>query len=337
MATAGTGRNWLESVMSWSVYLVRCADGSLYTGVATDVPRRVAAHNAGRGARYTRARRPVVLVHHEPAADRSAALRREARLKRLARPEKERLVAQGTIAMSDFRGFPAASLTFLRGLARHNARPWFEARRDVYEAAVRDPMRALIEAVDLKLARLAPEIVGDPRKSMFRIHRDVRFSHDKSPYKTWASAWFYHRDAGKGVGQEAHGGAGFYFHLEPGGCEVAGGLWMPEKNALAKVRDAIVTDPAGFERAVTDPAFRRTFKRLSPQAVLTRTPRGYPADHPAEGWLRYKSFTSTVALTDLQVRSPRLPELIAKRYAALMPLVRWLNSALGYPPASSRF
>ena len=337
MATAGTGRNWLVSVMSWWVYLVRCADGSLYTGVATDVPRRVAAHNAGRGARYTRARRPVVLVHHEPAADRSAALRREARLKRLARPEKERLVAQGTIAMSDFHGFPAASFTFLRGLKRHNARPWFEARRDVYEAAVRDPMRALIEAVDLKLARLAPEIVGDPRKSMFRIHRDIRFSNDKSPYKTWASAWFFHRDAGKGVGQEAHGGAGFYFHLEPGGCEVAGGLWMPEKNALAKVRDGIVADPDGFERAITDPAFKRTFKRLSPQAVLTRTPRGYPADHPAERWLRYKSFTSTVALTDLQVRSPRLPDLIATRYAALVPLVRWLNSALGFPPVSSRF
>ena len=118
---------------------------------------------------------------------------------------------------------------------------------------------------------------------------------------------------------------------------MAGGLWMPEKNALAKVRDGIVADPDGFERAITDPAFKRTFKRLSPQAVLTRTPRGYPADHPAERWLRYKSFTSTVALTDLQVRSPRLPDLIAKRYEALLPLVRWLNNALGFPPTTSRF
>ena len=337
MVTAGTDRNWLGYGMSWSVYLVRCADGSLYTGVATDVPRRVATHNAGTGARYTRARLPVSLVHQEPAADRSAALRREARIKRLPRDQKERLIHEGTLPMSDFHGFPAAAFTFLKGLKRHNARPWFEARRDVYEAAVRDPMRALIEAVDLKLARLAPEIVGDPKKSMFRIHRDVRFSNDKSPYKTWASAWFYHRDAGKGVGQEAHGGAGLYFHLEPGGCEVAGGLWMPEKNALAKVRDGIVADPKGFERAITTPAFKRTYKKLSPQAVLTRTPRGYPADHPAESWLRYKSFTSTAYLTDAQVRSARLPDLIARRYEALIPLVRWLNLALGFSPASSRF
>ena len=323
--------------MSWAVYLVRCADGSLYTGVATDVARRVAEHNAGTGARYTRARRPVVLVHQEPAPDRSAALRREYALKQLPRALKDRLARGEPLPMPDFPVFPAASLTFLKGLRRHNRREWFEDRRDVYEAAVRDPMRAFIEGVDIKLARLAPEVVGDPRKSMFRIHRDVRFSKDKSPYKTWASAWFYHRDAGKGVGQDAHGGAGFYFHLEPGACEIAAGLWMPEKTALAKVRNAIAEDPDGFTKILKAPAFKRTWKKLSPQAVLTRTPRGFDPEHPAEAWLRYKSFTSTVLLTDTQVRSPRLVELVAKRYESMVPLVRWLNTALGFPPVSARY
>lgn len=337
MKGAGLDWNRLESGMPWTVYVVRCADGSLYTGVATDLARRIAQHNAGTGARYTRARGPVAVVHQEPAADRSAALRREAAIKRLPRPVKDRLIRGEPLTMPDFAGFPAAAFTFLKGLARHNARPWFEARRDVYEAAVRDPMRALIEAVDLRFGRLAPEIVGDPRKSMFRIHRDVRFSRDKSPYKTWASAWFYHRDAGKGVGQDAHGGAGLYVHLEPGACEIAGGLWMPEKNALAKVRDAIADDPAGFTRVITTPAFKRTWKRLSDQAVLTRVPRGYDAEHPAATWLRYKSFTSTVMLTDAQMRSPRLVDLMMRRYETMVPLVRWLNSALGYPPVSSRY
>ena len=335
MAAAAPDGNRLDSGMPWWVYLVRCRDGSLYTGVATDVERRVAQHNAGRGARFTRARRPVTLVHREPAPDRGTALRREAALKRLHRPLKERLLTDP--AMADFTGFPAAALTFLRGLARHNRRPWFEARRDTYEAAVRAPMRALIEAVDVRLARVAPELVGDPRRSMFRIHRDVRFSRDKSPYKTWASAWFYHQDAGKGVGQEAHGGAGLYFHLEPGACLVAGGLWMPERGALAKVRDAILADPEGFEALVTAAGFRRTYKRLSQEAVLTRTPRGYPPDHPAERWLRYKSFTASVTLTDAQVRSPRLVDTVMRRYEALVPLVRWLNSALGFPPVGSRY
>ena len=337
MVGAGRYRNRLESGMPWAVYLVRCRDGSLYTGVATDVGRRMAEHNAGIGARYTRARGPVTLVHQEPAADRSAALRREAAIKRLSRPLKERLVRGKPLPMPDFAGFPAAAFSFLRGLKRHNARPWFEARRDTYEAEIRDPMRSLIEAVDVRLARRAPEIVGDPRRSMFRIHRDVRFSNDKSPYKSWASAWFYHRDAGKGVGQDAHGGAGLYFHLEPGECLVAGGLWMPERGALAKVRDAIAEDPEEFTRLVSAPRFKRTYKRLSVEAVLTRTPRGYAADHPAERWLRYKSFTASVKLTDAQIRSPRLPDLIVKRYEALLPLVRWLNAALGFPEQSSRF
>ena len=337
MTGAGSYRNLLESGMPWAVYLVRCADGSLYTGVATDVARRIAEHNAGTGARYTRARGPVVLVHQEPAGDRSAAQRREAAIKRLPRPLKERLARGAPPSMTAFAGFPAAAFTFLRGLKRNNARPWFEAHRDVYEAAVRDPMRALIEAVDVRLARLTPEIVGDPKRSMFRIHRDVRFSNDKSPYKPWASAWFYHRDAGKGVGQDAHGGAGLYFHLEPGGCEVSGGLWMPEKTALAKVRDAIAEDPAGFERVLKAPAFKRIYKKLSEQAVLTRAPRGYDPEHPAATWLRYKSFTSTVILTDAQFRSPRLVEVVMKRYEAMLPLVRWLNNALGFPPQAARY
>ncbi len=337
MQGAGPDWNRLESGMPWTVYVVRCADGSLYTGVATDLARRIAQHNAGTGARYTRARGPVAVVHQEPAPDRSAALRREAAIKRLPRPFKDRLIRGEPLPMPDFAGFPAAAFTFLKGLKRHNARPWFEERRDVYEAAVRDPMRALIEAVDLRFGRLAPELVGDPKKSMFRIHRDVRFSRDKSPYKTWASAWFYHRDAGKGVGQDAHGGAGFYFHLEPGACEIAAGLWMPEKTALAKVRDAIATDPEGWERLLAAPAFKRTWKKLSPQAVLTRTPRGYDPGHPAEKWLRYKSFTSTVMLTDAQVRSGRLVDLIARRYESMIPLVRWLNTALGFPPVTARY
>ena len=110
--------------------------------------------------------------------------------------------------------FTAASLRFLRGLARNNRRDWFEAHRRDYETSVLFPMRDFVEEMDVQLARLAPEMVGDPKRSLFRIYRDVRFSTDKSPYKTHAACWFYHRDASHRVGQEAHGGgAGFYFHV----------------------------------------------------------------------------------------------------------------------------
>src|SRR2546428_10744553 len=122
--------------------------------------------------------------------------------------------------------FSTATLTFLRGLKRHNDRAWFEAHRPEYEAVVKQPMRHLIEEMDVRLARLAPEITGDPKRSMFRIYRDIRFSKDKSPYKTHAACWFRHRDADARVGGEAEGGgAGFYFHITPGASLFGRGIW----------------------------------------------------------------------------------------------------------------
>ncbi len=199
--------------MAWFVYVARCGDGTLYTGVTTDPAARERAHNSGRGAAYTRSRLPVSLVHLEPAAGRGAALRRERAIKRLTRKEKEAMVV-GHTAAARFAGFRPEALGFLRRLKRNNRREWFERNRAVYETEVRDPMRALVEEMDVRLARLAPELTGDPRHSIFRIHRDVRFSADKSPYKTNAACQFYHQDAGRGAGQDAQGaGAGLYFQL----------------------------------------------------------------------------------------------------------------------------
>src|SRR5258708_20129556 len=114
-------------------------------------------------------------------------------------------------------GFAGAPRTFLRGLKRHNERPWFEAHRAEYEGVVKQPMRELIEEMDVRLARLAPEIIGDPKRSMFRFYRDIRFSADKSPYKTHAACWFYHRDGSRAGGREAPGGRPrVYFHIPPG-------------------------------------------------------------------------------------------------------------------------
>ena len=149
--------------------------------------------------------------------------------------------------------FTTTTLRFLRGLARNNRKPWFDAHRAEYEAVLQAPMRELIEEMDARLARFAPEIIGDPRRSMFRIYRDIRFSKDKSPYKTHAACWLYHRDGSRAVGRDAAGaGAGFYFQIAPGTCFVGGGMWMPPREALHRLRDAIAEDPRRFERIVTD-------------------------------------------------------------------------------------
>ena len=202
--------------------------------------------------------------------------------------------------MPGFGGFRPAAFRFLQDLERNNEKSWFEANRAVYEREVREPMRQLVETLDARLGSIAPEIVGDPKRSMFRIHRDVRFSKNKSPYKTNAGAWLYHRDAGRKVGTVGEGGgAGFYFHIDPTTCFMAGGIWMPARPALLRIREAIVAQPTALARLTSAPGFGRRFE---PRVVT----------------------------------SPRLVDRLCRDFELLVPLVRWLNRALGYQPAKAR-
>jgi uncharacterized protein (TIGR02453 family) len=234
-------------------------------------------------------------------------------------------------------GFRPAALTFLRRLKRNNQRDWFQEHRDAYDHDLMAPLRQLVEEMDVRFARFAPEIVGHPKRSVFRIYRDTRFSKDKSPYKTNAGLWFQHRNASHGVGTETHGaGAGFYFHLEPGASFVAGGIWMPPRPTLNAIRDRIAAKPAEFAKSMSSTAFKRRFGKLSEEAMLKRLPRGFDPGHPAEPWLRFQSFTVSAQLTDAQVCDRKLPDRLAKDYEVILPMVRWINVALGYPPANRR-
>ncbi|MBA4073149.1 MAG: DUF2461 domain-containing protein [Gemmatimonas sp.] len=238
-----------------------------------------------------------------------------------------------------FTGFRPAALTFLRALKRNNRREWFEANRETYEREIKAPLKAFIEELDVRFATVAPEFVGDPNSSLFRIHRDIRFSKDKSPYKTHAAFWIFHRAPGRGVGQTVDGGAGFYFHLEPGASLVAAGLWMPPRPKLQRVRDAIADDPASWESVVLAAPFVKRFGGLTeddPGVLLTRLPRGYAPGHPAERWLRFNSFTASRALSDTDVLSPKLASVVMKDFTAMLPFTRWLNRALGFLPSAHR-
>ena len=233
--------------------------------------------------------------------------------------------------------FTDDALRFLRSLARNNRRDWFEKHRENWLREVRDPMGELVEDLDLRIARFAPEMTGDPKRSIFRLYRDVRFSPDKSPYKTHAACWFFHADASSKVGREAHGGgAGFYFHLQPGASFVGGGCWMPPRPALKRIRAALAADPQAFERILRAPLLRRRMGALSEESMLTRVPRGYPAEHPAARWLRHQSFTVGRKLSDEEVLGARLASTLSSDFKAITPLVRWINSALGLQPQDSR-
>jgi uncharacterized protein (TIGR02453 family) len=239
--------------------------------------------------------------------------------------------------MPSFGGFRPAAFQFLRDLSRHNEKAWFEANRDVYEREVREPMRQLVETLDARLGRIAPEIVGDAKRSLFRINRDVRFSRDKSPYKTNAGCWLYHRDAGRKVGREGEGGgAGFYFHIDPTTCFMAGGIWMPAAPTLYRIRQAIATQPTTLKRLTATPGFRRRFDGLSQESKLRRIPQGFPADHPAAEWLKLQSLTASATIERSVVTSGRLVDRLCRDFELLVPLVRWLNRAIGYQPAKAR-
>jgi uncharacterized protein (TIGR02453 family) len=224
----------------------------------------------------------------------------------------------------------AASLEFFVGLREHNSKAWFEAHREDYERHVKEPLQALVAAMDARVSRFAPEIGGDPRRSVFRLHRDIRFAKDKSPYKIHAACWFFHRAGHGRVGAQAEGGsAGFYFHLAPGASFVGGGMWMPPPPLLARFREAIAKDPRGFEKLLTEASLRKRFGGLSEESMLKRMPRGYAEDDPAAKWLRHQSFTLGRKLTDAQVTSSGLPAALEKDYVLMLPLVRWLNARLG--------
>lgn len=218
--------------------------------------------------------------------------------------------------------FTPKTLTFLRGLKRNNRREWFHARKDQYEAHVRAPMVALVERLAVDMRSFAPELIADPRISLFRIHRDTRFSSDKSPYKTHAAARFPLRGVPKGEG------AGLYFEIEPRWVWIGGGMYMPTTADLHDIRAQIAaTHPRGLHEIVTAPAFKRAVGELSGER-LTRVPLGYPKDHPAAYYLQFKQFLGSCEYDASLATSRRFYAELLKVFKAVAPLVRFLNDAI---------
>ena len=170
--------------------------------------------------------------------------------------------------------FTPAFFEFFRQLRLHNDRTWFEANKNRYEAQVRDPLLAFITDFGPRLRRISANFLADPRPvggSMFRIYRDIRFSRDKSPYKTNAAIHFPHR-AGKDIPAPS-----FYLHLGPDEVFAGVGIYHPDPKTLEKVRDAIVAHPDGWKRALSGKAFRDTCQLGG--NTLKNPPRGYDPEH----------------------------------------------------------
>ena len=216
-----------------------------------------------------------------------------------------------------FAGFPPEGRRFLAGLALHNEKAWFDANREAYDQHVLGPMRAFVLEAGSRLRPKVKRLVADPRVggSLFRINRDTRFSADKTPYKSWASARLWD---GAGPGKELS--PSFYLRLDAEEVYAGGGLYMFEDAQLER-----------FRGAVTDDRVRRQLDRIVAKLdlevggqALKRRPRGYAEDHPGGDWLRFKGLYAGCALDERSAKSAKLLDRAVEVYESLVPMHEWL-------------
>jgi uncharacterized protein (TIGR02453 family) len=217
--------------------------------------------------------------------------------------------------------FSKDTLSFLRRLKRNNRRDWFNARKDEYDAVVRQPMLGVLERLAVDMRDIAPELLVSP-KSMYRIYRDIRFSENKQPYKTHIAASFWNRELGKG------GGAGMYFHVEPDGVWIGGGMYAPEPPQLHRVREQIANNIQHFRSIVEAPAFKRALDGGLDGEQLQRVPRGFSRDHEAANYLRYRQFLAGKELPPSFATSSKFYAGMLGVFRTIAPLVRFLNDSL---------
>lgn len=221
---------------------------------------------------------------------------------------------------TSFPGFSPEALKFFAQLKRHNNRPWFLKHRETYEREIKEPMISLVLALNAELRTLAPELVTEPKRAIYRLYRDVRFSADKSPYKTHTAALFAPR------GFEKHACAGLYFHFSPDELLLAGGVYMPGPKELLSIRNHIAANPKALRRIL---AQRRLAALGGLQGdQLVRVPKGFPSDHPAADLLRYKQYLVWVNHKPEMALGKDLLPLLVETFRTLQPLVRFLNAPL---------
>ncbi len=231
-------------------------------------------------------------------------------------------------AEMQFKGFPRGAIRFLEKLDKNNDKQWFAAHRDEYDENILAPSRAFVVAMGARLSAISPGIMAEPRVngSLFRIHRDTRFSKDKRPYKTNVGIFFWE---GGGKRMEC---PGFYFHLQPPSLMLGTGIYLFPKELLEVYRQAVVDPKLGpaLAKAVkkVGPAFARTGCGMSLN-VYKKVPRGYDPEHPRAELLKYKGLHAGFEVkVPRQLHSPKLVDYCFERWSKLAPLHFWLLKML---------
>lgn len=217
-----------------------------------------------------------------------------------------------------------STLKFLKDLKKNNNKPWFDANRKRYEEAKADFAGFIQQVID-GFGKKDKTIASIKAKDcLFRINRDIRFSKDKSPYKTNFGASI-NKD-----GRKAFSSAGYYFHLEPGQCFLGGGIYHPMPEALNKIRQEIDYSFDEFKKILSAKKFKTIYGDLdrSHDFVMSRLPKGYEPDNPAAGYLKFKSYLTITEFKDSELTSKTLLKKTTDAFETLKPLIDFLNRAL---------
>lgn len=217
----------------------------------------------------------------------------------------------------------ASTLRFLKDLKKNNNKPWFDLNRKRYEEAKTDFANLIQKVIDVYGKKDKSIALLKAKDCMFRINRDVRFSKDKSPYKTNLGA-----SINKG-GKKAFSTAGYYFHLEPGQCFIGGGIYQPEPDVLKKVRQEIDYNFTDFKKIIHSKKFKSLYGDLDKSAefILSRVPKGYEPDNPAAEYLKLKSYITFVQLKDEDLVSKNLVKKTTEAFSVLKPLLDFINES----------
>ena len=222
--------------------------------------------------------------------------------------------------------FTSELFEFLLELQANNNREWFGENKGRYEQQVKEPLLGFIEDFEPHLHSVSEHFVADSRAnggSMFRIYRDVRFSKDKSPYKTQAAVHFRHE-----AGKSAHA-PGFYLHLAPDEVFAGAGIWRPDSATVGRIRGRIVDDPGDWETAVGNPEFAAAFDLTGDS--LKRPPKGFDPDHPLINDLKRKDHVATCHFDQDEITAPDFIDTFADACRTSSPYMEFLTKAVGLP------
>jgi uncharacterized protein (TIGR02453 family) len=215
-----------------------------------------------------------------------------------------------------FKGFGPQALPFFKALGFHQTKEWFEDNRATYEAEVKEPFGDLVEDLAAAFAQAGVPLKGDRKASLFRLHRDVRFAKDKSPYKTHAGAVLTRGGAKNDKGL-------FYIHVAPDGCFVAAGFYHPEPDDLARLRRSIMRAPEDYEKVMK--GLDKAGIGMRDDESLTRLPRGFEtvSDATVKAAVMKKSFIGSKPIDAARLSSPGLIDDLAAFGKQALPLLQW--------------